>query len=339
MNSFERVYASFENKNRDRVPIIPHIGDHAGFIFGVSCNKMYKDPQVAAKVHLKALELYDYDITTIQVEPSWPVAEACGAEIIYPPDKNPWISSHVVERKADLERLEIPDFREIISTNTMIEGTSILSENANAPVAAYMTGPLTFSLQLMPYEKAISEMIKNPEFIHNLVRRSTKIIRSYVELLKDAGATIFIICEHDVQLISPLLFKKFSLAYLEDILDIFHYNILHLCGDVQVHLKKNSRFLQNLKGLKTINIGPKVDIGWAQKTFDKKLGIAGNIDHMRLLPQGNPKEIQGKVHQAIEASQGDNRFILTPGCEITVDTPVENVKALVNGIKTYKKEF
>ncbi|TXT59439.1 MAG: Methyltransferase MtaA [Promethearchaeota archaeon] len=337
MNSFERVYASFENKNRDRVPIIPHIGDHAGAIFGVSCNKMYKDPQVAAKVHLKALELYDYDITTIQVEPSWAVAEACGSHVIYPSDKSPWISSHVVEKKADLERLEIPDFQEIISTNTMIEGTRILSENAKAPVAAYMTGPLTFSLQLMPYEKAISEMMKNPEFFHNLIRRSTKIIRSYVELLKEVGATIFIICEHDIQLISPLLFKKFSLAYLEHLLDIFHYNILHLCGDIQVHLKENSDFLKKFKNLNMVNIGPKVDIAWAQKTFDKKLGIAGNIDHMRLVPQGSPREIQDEVHKAIEASQGDNRFILTPGCEITVDTPKENVKALVNGIRTYKK--
>ncbi|TFF63749.1 MAG: hypothetical protein EU521_00435 [Promethearchaeota archaeon] len=65
------------------------------------------------------------------------------------------------------------------------------------------------------------------------------------------------------------------------------------------------------------------------------MGIAGNIDHFKLLTSGTPQEIQTAVHKAIEASGGDPRFMIAPGCEITVDTPIENVKAYVNAVKHY----
>jgi len=63
--------------------------------------------------------------------------------------------------------------------------------------------------------------------------------------------------------------------------------------------------------------------------------VAGNIDHIRLLPSGNPKEIETEVHKAIIASGKDPRFMVAPGCEITADTPLNNVKAFVTAAQTY----
>ena len=39
------------------------------------------------------------------------------------------------------------------------------------------------------------------------------------------------------------------------------------------------------------------------------------------------------VENAINASAGTYRYMVAPGCEITADTPIENVKALVNATK------
>ena len=110
MDSFDRIYAAMRGRFVDRPPVFPQIGDHAGIINKLSYNIMYQDAKKAADAHLKALDLYGYDITTIQVEPSWPVAEACGAEVTYPTNKNPWITKYVIELESDLEGLEIPDF-------------------------------------------------------------------------------------------------------------------------------------------------------------------------------------------------------------------------------------
>lgn len=336
MNAFERVYAALEGRPVDRPPVFPQIGDHAGLIAGLTYNVMYQDAERAAQAHLDAQKLYGYDFVTIQVEPSWPVAEACGAGVTYPPDKNPWITDYLIQTEADLEKLHVPDFMATRSTRVMIEGTRILAERAEAPVAAFMTGPMTFSLQLMPYAEVIKRIPKRPDFIHHLVGRSVEIIKAYAQALKDAGATIFVVCEHDVQMMSPRHVKAFSLDYLPEVFSIYNYNILHMCGNVMPHLRANSEHFRALARLNTINVSPEVDIAEAQRLLDGKIGVAGNIDHVQLLPSGQPQEVEAAIHIAIRASGGDPRFIVAPGCEITSDTPIENVKAFVRAAATYQ---
>jgi uroporphyrinogen decarboxylase len=335
MDSFERVLAAFKNLPVDRPPVFPQIGDHAGIINGLSYDVMYKDATKAAEAHLKSLKLYGYDVTTIQVEPSWPVVEACGASVVYPPTKYPWITNYLIETKDDLENLYVPDFMQTQSSRVMIEGTKILAERANVPVVAFMTGPLTFSLQLMKYEKFITLLMKDPFFVHEVIRKALKIIEAYVKELKKEGAIIFYICEHDVQMMPPKVFREFSLNYLPGLFTIFEYNILHLCGKVSPHLSVTAESLKQLRGLNTLSIGHHVDIATTIELLDHKIGLAGNIDHIKLLPHGTPKEIEIAVHNAIRSSGGDNRFIVSPGCEITTDTPIMNVKALVQAARNY----
>jgi len=335
MDSFDRIYAALRGRSVDRPPVFPQIGDHAGIINNLSYNIMYQDSKKAADAHLKALELYGYDITTIQVEPSWPVAEACGAEVTYPTNKNPWITKYIIESESDLESLEIPDFFSTESTRVLIEGTRILAEEASAPTAAFMTGPISFSLQLMPYQAFVRKLVKNPNFIHQLVKRTIKIINEYIHILKEAGATIFVICEHDLQMLRPTHAKEFSIDYLPEILNIYDYNILHMCGKITPHLIVVADYLKNFDRLNTLSIGPYVDITKTQELLDHRIGVAGNIDHVKLLPSGTPKEIEVAVHAALNASGGDPRFLVAPGCEITGDTPIKNVKAFVNAAKTY----
>lgn len=336
MESYERVFNALNNKEVDRPPVFPQIGDHAGIIFGYSYRDMYKSATKAAEAHQKAMELYGYDIATIQVEPSWPVAEACGAEVTYPTDKNPWITKHPIQSIDSIEILEIPDFRLTLSSNVMIEGTKILTQEIELPVAAFMTGPLTFSFQLMPYKKMLKCILKAPSIAKKVLSKATTIIKAYIKNLKEAGANICVICEHDLQMIAPIFGKKYCLEYLSEVFSIYKYNILHMCGKIQPHLELFSQDPDKLKGLDCINIGPYIDITETQKLFNSRIGIAGNIDHYKLLPHGTPKEIESAVHKAIAASRGDQRFMVAPGCEITTDTPIENVKAFVNAANTYE---
>ena len=62
--------------------------------------------------------------------------------------------------------------------------------------------------------------------------------------------------------------------------------------------------------------------------------MAGNIDHIRLLPFASPRDVEHAVQKAIDASGGNPRYMVAPGCEITADTPIDNIKALVNAAKT-----
>lgn len=335
MNSRERVIAALELRKPDRVPVFPQIGDHAGIVAGLTYDVMYRDAYRAADAHLMALARYGYDVVTIQVEPSWPVAEACGAQVTYPPDKNPWITRHAIEEKGDLDCLKPPDFTATQSSRVMIEGTGLLAQRADAPVAAFMAGPLTFSLQLMPYTKLIVAIEKDKAFVKRLLRRATEIIHAYGVALREAGASIFVICEHDVQLVSPQDFKELSINYLPPLLNIFPHSMLHLCGKVTPHLKQNADALKELKKLNMISIGPDVNLAEMKALFAGTIGIAGNIDHLHLLPHGTPQEVAETCRLAIELGKPGGGYMLSPGCEITGDTPPQNIQAFVQAAAKY----
>jgi uroporphyrinogen-III decarboxylase len=221
------------------------------------------------------------------------------------------------------------------STRVMIEGTQILADRSDVPVAAFITGPMTLSLQLMPYVTLIKKVAKDSPFVHGLLRRTVEIIVAYARALREVGATVLVVCEHDVQMMSPKHVERYSVSYLPEIFSIYDYNVMHICGPVAPHLEANAAALRSLTRLNTLNIGPEVDIAATQRLLEGDIGVAGNIDHVGLLPTGTPDEIERAVHEAIAASGGDPRFMVAPGCEITSDTPPANVEAFVRAASTY----
>ena len=336
MDAFERVYNALTGKEVDRPPVFPQIGDHAGIVKGLTYDVMYKDPEAAATAHLEALERYGYDVVTIQVEPSWPVAEACGAEVTYPPNKCPWITNYLVKTKAEIGKLDkLPDFMATQSTRTLIEGTRILARQANVPVVGFITGPLTMALQLMPYETFIREMIKDVAFAHELVRRATAVSRAYAQELRRAGATILMICEHDTQMMSPKHTLEYSIKYYPELLQDYDYNMVHMCGAVTAHMERNVQAFKTLKRLNMINVGHTVDLRRMRELFEPEIGVAGNIDHIQLLPLGQPEAVRAACSAAIAQAGGRHarHFMLAPGCEITGDTPEANIKAYVDAAR------
>lgn len=332
MDSFERVYNALKGKPVDRPPVFPQIGDHAGILAGLTYDVMYQDPERAAQAHLDALARYGYDVVTIQVEPSWPVAEACGSGVTYPPMKCPWITDYLVKTKDEISKLDtIPDFMACESTRTLIEGTRLLAEKADVPVVAFITGPLTMALQLMPYETFIREMIKDVEFSHELVRRATAVSKAYAQELRRAGATILMICEHDTQMMSPKHTRAYSIEYYPRLLEDFDYNMVHMCGRVTPHMERNAEAFKKLDRLDMINVGKDVELARMRELFEPEIGVAGNIDHIQLLPLGTPDEVRKACLAAIAAAGGHQarHYMLAPGCEITADTPAENIEAYV----------
>ena len=335
MDSRDRVYSALEGRPVDRPPVFPQLGDHAGILAGGTYDIMYKDPEFAAEAHLAAQKRYGYDVVSIQVEPSWPVAEACGSGVTYPPKKAPWITDYLVKTKAEAGKLKVPDFMACEATRTLIEGTRILAERADVPVVAFMTGPLTMAMQLMPYDKLVREMIKDKEFAHEFVRRATDVAAAFARALHEAGARIFMICEHDTQMIGPKHTGDYSIKYYPMLLDIFDYNMVHMCGQVTPHMERNVDAFKELDRLNMINVGPEVDLVRMRELFEPEIGIAGNIDHIQLLPLGTPGEVTAACRSCIETAGGREarHFMLAPGCEITADTPPENIQAFVDAAR------
>jgi uroporphyrinogen-III decarboxylase len=64
----------------------------------------------------------------------------------------------------------------------------------------------------------------------------------------------------------------------------------------------------------------------------------GGIDHNGIFRTGTPDDAVKQVKDAIDEA-GYEKLIVAPGCVVTVDTPIENMKALadfVRSINPYK---
>ena len=276
MDKFERVINAFENRKPDRVPVFPILGDHAGTLQGLGIDQMYKDPVVAADAHLKAFKYYDYDVLSIQVEPSWPMVDDCGGEVRYSADKYPWVEKEPIQVPEDLQDLKTPDFKTAPKSSVLVEGTRLLAEKADAPVAAFVAGPLTFSLQIFPYMEFMMLCKTDKGFVKRLIKKSVGIINSYSKALKDAGANLLIVSEHDIQMFSPQFARENVLPYLSEVFT-YDYNMLHMCGKVEKHLADNESEFKKLNALNLLSISHDVNLRKMQKLFKGYFGIAGNV--------------------------------------------------------------
>ncbi len=335
MDSKERVTAALQRRPYDRVPVFPQIGDHAGRICGYDITEMFDNPAKAVKAHINALNLYQYDVVTLQVETSWPIVEACGGAVTYQTGKAPWIETHPIQSVDEIEALRVPEFKKFKRVANILDGTKDLKETAGVPVAAFVTGPITMGFHLFGYEDAVKVIPKNKDFLPRLTQKAASIIFSYAQLIKDAGADLLVICEHDAQMVSPMYIKKFSLPNLREIFQVFEHNILHMCGNVMKHLESNIEGLKELSGLSSISVGPEVDMQSLRSLLGNTIGVIGNIDHINLIPNSEPQEIDAVCGKVIEENKNAAGFMLAPGCEITVDTPEANIRAFVNAAKKY----
>ena len=337
MNFRQRVEMLFKGQRPDRIAVLPQIGDHAGWVHGLTMDVIYHDPDKIAAAHLKTIEDYGYDIPAIQVEPSWPVAEACGCSVTYPPDKCPWITDNVIKKPEDVDRVVMPDFWAHPATGTILKATRKVKDEIGSDflTAGYMSGPLTFALQLMPYNDFIIKTRKDPSFVEAVVQKAAEVVKHFAMALRDAGAEILVICEHDLQMFSPKAFHDYIIRRLPGILEVMDYNVLHTCGKVEAHLAAQADALSGLTGLQFLNFSPEVSITKMVEAYGGRMSFCGNIDHIHLLPNGDREEILAACRAAIQEGLTARTFMLGPGCEITIDTPPDNIKAFVQSAALY----
>jgi uroporphyrinogen-III decarboxylase len=70
----------------------------------------------------------------------------------------------------------------------------------------------------------------------------------------------------------------------------------------------------------------------AKACVGDRLCLAGNVDVLRPLRDGEPAEVAEAADGCLRAAASGGRFMLAPGCEVVADTPSVNLHALVQAV-------
>lgn len=78
---------------------------------------------------------------------------------------------------------------------------------------------------------------------------------------------------------------------------------------------------------------------WLKDTYGDKLSFFGGVCVQELLPKGTPEQIRAEVHRRIGILGEGGGFLIAPAHNIQADTPIENVIAFFDAVKSYKKQL
>ena len=202
---------------------------------------------------------------------------------------------------------------------------------------AYVTGPYTLAALMMGADDAAMATIIHPDELHKLCEFTTKKILDYVRLLIVSGAQLICILEPSAVMLGPEQFEEFSSSYAKQIIDNCKYagvsTVYHICGNSMHLLGKMCKSGVDALSLDSREAG--VDLQIVAKQVPANVVIIGNISPIGSLLKGNPGEVKNDVVQLLNAMDEYPNFILSTGCDLPQEVPIENIHAFIEAGKSY----
>jgi uroporphyrinogen decarboxylase len=140
-------------------------------------------------------------------------------------------------------------------------------------------------------------------------------------------------------MMSPAIFEELYFPLYKEFISHVHskgmHVFLHSCGD-------NTKLMDYLieAGLDVFHPVQKgcMDEVATAKAFGDKISFLAGIDVQHLLPEGSVDEVHKEIRKFIDAfHKPEGGLLLAAGNGILLDTPLENIEAMLEEICTYKQ--
>ena len=332
MTGYERIMHAIRGEKSDRTPVWPFVMTFAAKFAKVPYGQFASDYHKIAEALIRVAEEFDLDAITVDSD-AYREAAACGAVLEFPHDELPY-----VVRQAILDRehpnLTQPNIEKSARLCDKIEGVRAVKSyfGGEKAVAGWIEAPLQSAGTLYDMNDFMYDIIEKPDFIAELVNFTTELGTRFAVAQIDAGADIIGVGDAMASLVSPAVYEEHFLPNTKKLVQEIKRqrpNVklkYHICGK-SAHLLDFAAEI----GFDIVNIDHPVDAGETFRTVGDRLCIKGNVDPVKILCAQDPEEILAETRALLEL--GHDNFILSPGCELPRDTPVENLRAFVQSVR------
>jgi uroporphyrinogen decarboxylase len=316
------------------IPWVPFAGVHAGKLTGYTAREILNDGEKLLQSLLAVYQQYSPDgmplYFDIQVE-----AEILGCKLAWAEYSPPSVISHPFsESNLIIEKIPLPDQGRLgLILNVMRQ----IKQEIGAEVALFglVTGPLTLAYHLRG-NQLFFDVNDNPGYLQDLLQYTTRVSKAIARYYVDTGMDVIGIIEPVASQISPHTFANFL---LQNHIDLFHdirrmgaYSMLHICGNAMRHVD-----LVRASGTNIFSVDENVDLSAIKSILDHDgIIIQGNLPVSSLLLPGSPQENKDYVTHLLDALPNHHNLILSPGCDMPYDTPIENILAVIDALRNYQ---
>jgi len=256
-------------------------------------------------------------------------AEAIGLPVTFPIDESPTVTKHPVTSPTDLDAFgpvdpavngRMPVFAE---TLCRLSGLDVLK-------GAYVIGPFSLAGLMIGATELAMATVEDWDLVHAAAAYATQVSTAYAEMLSAAGADIVCILEPTAVLISPRAFKRFSGPYIEQVVAALHataadpMTLLHVCGDSRHLIKAMCR-----TGVQGLSLDAPMDPVATIEAMPEEVVLVGNVDPVTTMVQSSTDGVAAATEALMMAMAPYPNFVLSTGCDLPPETPLENIKALM----------
>tara|TARA_Y100000294_G_scaffold124979_1_gene116371 strand:+ start:359 stop:1498 length:1140 start_codon:yes stop_codon:yes gene_type:complete len=292
---------------------------------------MCKTPDLAAEVTLQPIDIIGVDAAIIFADILLPL-EPMGINLEFAKNEGPVINNPV-RSSNDVDALRHINTDEELPF--LPEAIRIVKKelNGKVPLIGFSGAPFTLASYIIEgggsrnYIHAKKMMYTEPETWNKLMDKISTVIINYLLAQINAGAETVQLFDSWVGCLSVKDYQQYVLPHSKKIIDGIkkegNVPIIHFGTNTTTLLPSMKKAGGDVLGLDwRINL----DEGWEKIGFDTS--VQGNIDPVILF--SNPELIEDRVKDILKRAGGRPGHIFNLGHGILPETPVDNVKALVN---------
>ena len=331
----DRLYS--QGKDVDRIPCCLDTGETMAPLMGMSLDDYYHSAE-----KMCALELYLQDnfhsdgaglSTTLRG-----MAEAMGSKIKYSARNIAQLETPAIDSLDEVDKLKYVDVDKDGRLSIILEGLRMVKEKLGdtVPVSGTVTGPFTIAAMVVGTEKLLMGIVRQPDKVHQMLEIITENNRRYIERMLEIGVGVgFADPVSSTSLIRVKHYEQFSLPYLKKNVDYIKANGggcgLHICGT-------SRKIWEDLQGagIGVFGLDNVEDLTEAKEVLGPYMAIQGNVPPVDVMRFGTPQDVLRSSKECIrKAWDSPNGFTLTSGCQTPMDTPRENMTALMDAARIF----
>jgi uroporphyrinogen decarboxylase len=300
-----------------------------------------KTPELACEVTLQPLRRFELD-AAILFSDILTIPDAMGLGLYFAEGEGPGFTNPIRDVKA-IQSLSVPVVNE--SLGYVMDAVRLIRREMpnHLPLIGFSGSPWTLACYMVEggssreFKHIMKLIYTDQKASHVLLQKLASAVTEYLIEQVKAGVNALMIFDTWGGILTPDLYREFSLHYMHDIVT----QIKAMFPEIPLILftKGGGQWLEQMAitGCDALGIDWTCDLGLARQRVGQRVALQGNMHPSILLTDAAC--IRQQVQHVLASFGQGNGHIFNLGHGITPDVPPEHVQVMVDAVREYSPHY